>query len=85
MGLDFFGDKDLQKIIDFGFRFLGRTLNECVLESFFLMINETDSAGRPLSHETVEKICFIRCNGPNPLVAKSIVRSALNELSGQKK
>jgi hypothetical protein len=54
------------------------------LESIFSTIKETDAAGKPFTHETVEKLCFIRCNGPDPLVAKSLVRGALNEHFGSK-
>lgn len=66
-------------ILGFELRFQCKTLNECVLESFFSTVNETDTSGKPFSHETVEKICFIRVNGPDPLVAKPLIRSALNE------
>ena len=69
----------IPNILGYGFRFLCKTLNECVLESFFSTVNETDSSGKPFSHDTVEKICFIRMNGPDPLVGKPLIRSALNE------
>jgi hypothetical protein len=68
-----------KNILAFALRFLSRTMNECIMESFFSTIKETDSAGKPFTHETIEKICFIRCNGPDPLVANSLVRAALNE------
>ena len=71
--------KDCKNFLHFGWRFLAKTLNECELEAHFITINETDSSGRPFTHATIEKICYIRINGPDPLVAQPLVKLALDE------
>ena len=71
--------RHIKRVLAFSLRFLSRTFNECIMESFFSKVKDTDEAGRLLKHETVEKLCFIRSNGPHPLVAKPLIRAALNE------
>ena len=45
---------------------------------FFHALKESDDSGKPLNFETVENLCFIKYNGPNPLKAKTLIRGALN-------
>ena len=71
--------KHIKFLLKFALRPLSRTYNETILESFFSKVKDTDDAGKPLKYETVEKLCFIRSNGPNPLTAKGLVRAALDE------
>ena len=47
-------------------------------ESFFHALKDIDESGKPLNFETVEDLCFIKYNGPNPLKAKTLIRGALN-------
>ena len=54
-------------------------LNEGTCESFLKNLKDTDEAGKPLDYETVENLCFIRFNGPNPLMAKTLIRGELNK------
>ena len=48
------------------------------LRAFFSKVKDTDDAGKPLNYKTVEHLCFIGSNGPNPLVSKPLVRAALD-------
>ena len=59
---------------------MSKTFNESRsnCESFFHALKETDDSGKPLNFETVEDLCFIKYNGPNPLKAKTLIRGALN-------
>ena len=68
-----------KKVISYALRPLSITFNECVVESLFSQILNTDEAGKPFLVETVDNICFIKANGPSPLLAKPLVRSALDE------
>ena len=53
--------------IDFSLRFLALPTNECIVESIFSMVDDTDEELRPLSKKNLEDICAIRKNGPHPL------------------
>ena len=74
--------QNCKRILAFALRFLSRSFNECGVESAFSNIKQTDSDGRPYSHETVEKLCFIKFNGPYPLVFQSLIRKALAKRFG---
>ena len=49
-----------------------------ILESFS-KVQIFDDAGKPLNYKTVEKLCFIRSNGPNRLTAQRLIRVAFDE------
>ena len=68
----------IKKVLCYSLRWLSKTFNEGNCESFFNTLKETDDAGRPLDNHKVENLCFIKCNGLNPLSAKPLIRGALN-------
>ena len=70
---------NIKELLAYILRWLSITFNECVVEALFSKILDTDDAGRPFSKDTIDNVCFIRHNGPHPLVAKTLVRSALDE------
>ena len=61
-------------IIDFSLKFLARPTNECIVESIFSMVDDTDEELRPLSKKNLEDICAIRKNGPHPLASSELVK-----------
>ena len=67
-----------KKVLAYALRWLSKTFNESKCESFFHALKEIDDSGKPLNFETVEDLCFIKYNGPNPLKAKTLIRGALN-------
>ena len=67
-----------KKVLAYSLRWLSKTFNESNCESFFHALKDIDESGKPLNFETVEDLCFIKCNGPNPLKAKTLIRGALN-------
>ena len=67
-----------KKVLAYSLRWLSKTFNESNCESFFHTLKDIDDSGKPLNFETVEDLCFIKYNGPNPLKAKTLIRGALN-------
>ena len=67
-----------KKVLAYSLRWLSKTFNESNCESFFHALKDIDESGKPLNFETVEDLCFIKYNGPNPLKAKTLIRGALN-------
>ena len=76
--------KGCEAIIDFSLKFLSRPTNECIVESTFSMVADTDGDDRPLTQKNLEDICAIRMNGPHPLFSSELVKMTLNEKFGDK-
>ena len=68
-----------KRALGYSLTWLSKTFNEGTCESFLKNLKDTDEAGKPLDYETVENLCFIRFNGPNPLMAKTLIRGELNK------
>ena len=70
---------NIKNCLHIALRYLAKTYNEGIVESFFNIINKVDEPSRPLSIETCDLISYIKANGPPPLAAKALVRHALDE------
>ena len=75
----------IKPLLAYVMRWLSISFNECVVEALFSQILDTDDVGKPFALETVDNICYIRHNGPHPLVAKPLVRAALDQHFGKNK
>ena len=75
--------KDCKQFNSFAVKLINCSLNEGVVEVEVSNLENISTKGRPLKHETTEKLNFIASNGPHPLVSFNLVDDFLNAHFGK--
>ena len=77
--------ENCKEINNFALRLLTRSLNECSVEVEVSIIGSIETHRRPLHHDTVNRLNFIKSNGPHILFSMKVVEDALNMHFGKGK